>query len=137
MMILSHADNRKARDLTPLLKDLDLRADRVQHHLYVIGDVDKQHALLKHCRGQQDYIDVIRSHTEKMKADLEVIRSKTQSLDDEPFLTWINDGPGHAEKRRRQADVMRLTEKMEALQTQIAEARKTYVREENDSGEND
>ena len=135
MMILSHAENRKARDLTPLLKDLDLRADRVLHHLYVIGDMDEQYALLKHGRGQQDYIDVIRSHTEKMKADLEVIGSKTQSLDDEPFSAWINDGANKAEKRRRQADVMRLTEKMEVLQTQMAEALRTYVKEENDPGE--
>jgi hypothetical protein len=135
MMILSHADNRKARDLTPLLKDLDVRADRVLHYLYVIGDMNKQYALLKHDRGRQDYVDVIRSHNKRMKADLEVIGSKTQSLDDESFLTWINGGGNEAEKRRRQAGVMRLTEKMAALQAQMADARKTYVKEDMNLGE--
>jgi hypothetical protein len=126
-MILTHADNRRARDLTSLLKDLDLRADRILHHLYVIGDMDRQYVNLQQGMGQQDHIDVIRSHTEKMVADLEVIGSKTQSLDDSHLLKWIDDGASIVEKRSRQVDVMRLMEKIEGLQKQMAEAGKGCV----------
>ena len=126
-MILTHADNRQARDLTPLLRGLDLRADRILHHLYVINDMDRQYALLEQGMGQQDYIDVIRSHTEKMVTDLEVIGSKTQSLDDEQLLTWIVDGADLAEKRSKQVVVMSLMEKIEGLQKQMAEAGKVCV----------
>jgi hypothetical protein len=126
-MILTHADNRQARDLSPLLRDLDLRADRILHQLYVIGDMDRQYAVLEQGIDQQDYVDVIRSYTEKMVADLEVIGPRTQWLDDEHLVKWIGDGTDIVEKRSRQVVVMRLMEKIEGLQKQLAEVGKGCV----------
>jgi hypothetical protein len=129
-MELTHAQNREARDLTPLLKDLDIRADRIIYHLSILSDLDSRFSALQIDLERQDYIEVIRSHTEKMKADLKVIDSKTSHLNDEQIFDWINDGEDEAEHKNRQQKIMRLTMKMEDLQRQMTEVRKGYVGEE-------
>jgi hypothetical protein len=129
-MELTHAQNREARDLTPLLKDLDIRADRIIYHLSILSDLDSRFSALQTDLERQDYIEVIRSHTEKMEADLKVIDSKISHLNDEQIIDRINDGEDEGEHKNRQQKIMRLTMKMEDLQRQMAEARKGYVEEE-------
>jgi hypothetical protein len=129
-MELTHAQNREARDLTPLLKDLDIRADRIIYHLSILSDLDSRFSALQTDLERQDYIEVIRSHTEKMEADLKVIDSKISHLNDEQIIDRINDGEDEGEHKNRQQKIMRLTMKMEDLQRQMAEVRKGYVEEE-------
>jgi hypothetical protein len=129
-MELTHAQNREARDLTPLLKDLDIRADRIIYHLSILSDLDSRFSALQTDLERQDYIEVIRSHTEKMEADLKVIDSKISHLNDEQIIDRINDGEDEGEHKNRQQKIMRLTMKMEDLQRQMAEVRKGYVKEE-------
>jgi hypothetical protein len=129
-MELTHAQNREARDLTPLLKDLVIRADRIIYHLSILSDLDSRFSALQTDLERQDYIEVIRSHTEKMEADLKVIDSKISHLNDEQIIDRINDGEDEGEHKNRQQKIMRLTMKMEDLQRQMAEARKGYVEEE-------
>jgi hypothetical protein len=129
-MELTHAQNREARDLTLLLKDLDIRADRIIYHLSILSDLDSRFSALQTDIERQDYIDVIRSHTEKMEADLTVIDLKIRHLNDKQIFDWINDGEGDTDDKKRQQKVMRLTMKMEDLQRQMAEVRKGHVDEE-------
>jgi hypothetical protein len=129
-MELTHAQNREARDLTPLLKDLVIRADRIIYHLSILSDLDSRFSALQTDLERQDYIEVIRSHTEKMEADLKVIDSKISHLNDEQIIDRINDGEDEGEHKNRQQKIMRLTMKMEDLQRQMAEVRKGYVKEE-------
>jgi hypothetical protein len=129
-MELTHAQNREARDLTPLLKDLDIRADRIIYHLSILSDLDSRFSALQTDLERQDYIEVIRSHTEKMEADLKVIDSKISHLNDEQIFDRINDGGDEGEHKNRQQKIMRLTMKMEDLQRQMAEVRKGNVEEE-------
>jgi hypothetical protein len=122
----AHQDHQP-KDLTPLLTDLENRADRVLTSLYLLWQLDNEFPAIEKGLEQQDYIDIIRSHTEKMEADLEVIRRRNELLDDDRISDWTNNGRDDTEKANRQDCVMRLTKKIEALQEQMVEAKRGYV----------
>jgi hypothetical protein len=122
----AHQDHQP-KDLAPLLTDLENRADRVLTSLYLLWQIDNEFPVIEKGLEQQDYIDIIRSHTEKMEADLEVIRQRNELLDDDRISDWANNRRDDTEKANRQDCVMRLTKKIEALQEQIAEAKRGYV----------
>ncbi|RMZ68079.1 hypothetical protein GMOD_00004248 [Pyrenophora seminiperda CCB06] len=114
------------KDLRALLADLDDRADRILASLYVLWDLDTRYAEIEKDIQQQDYIDVIRSNTGKMEADLGVIERRAELLGGDRLFEWINGGKDEEEKEERQSIVMRLTEKMEHLERQMAEAKNGY-----------
>ena len=121
------SNTSQPNDLSKVLSDLDHRADRILVSLCVIWDLDNRYPLTEKDLGKQDYIDVIRSHTEKMEADLEVVGRKAAAMNDDEVFDWINDGMDDREKVKRQAMVVRLVAKMEDLQKQMEEAKKGYL----------
>ncbi|KAI4938936.1 uncharacterized protein J4E92_000217 [Alternaria infectoria] len=119
--------NRQPRDLTPMLMDLEDRADRVLTSLYLLKQLDDVFPAIETVIEKQDCVDNIRSHTEKMEANLEVMERKSELLDDERVCDWINNGRGDAEKENRNEFLNRLIKKMDGLQKQMAEMRRGYV----------
>jgi hypothetical protein len=127
-MSTTHASQiQQIKDLTPLLTDLEDRADRILVSLYLLWQLDEEFAEVQKGLAQQDYIDLIRSNTERMEKDLEVLRRKNELLADSRLFEWTNNGTDEEEKARRQGSVMRLMKKMEGLQKQMAEAKRGYV----------
>jgi hypothetical protein len=125
-MILTHAQNCQAKDISYLPRDLDIGADRIMSHLSILSDLDSRFSALQADLARQEYIDVIRSHTEKMEAELKVIESKFGLLNDEQIFDWINDGEDDEEDKNKQQRVTRLTVKMEDLQNQMVKVRQGY-----------
>ncbi|KAI4621144.1 uncharacterized protein J4E87_006772 [Alternaria ethzedia] len=119
--------DRQLRDLTSMLIDLEDRADRVLTSLYLLKQLDEEFAAIESVTKQQDCVDLIRSHTEKMEANLEVMERKSELLDDERICDWINNGRGDTEKENRNEFLNRLIKKMDGLQKQMAEVRRGYV----------
>ncbi|CAE7186927.1 hypothetical protein PTT_18125 [Pyrenophora teres f. teres 0-1] len=115
------------KDLTSLLSDLDDRADRILASLFVLWDLDTRYSELGKNLTRQDYIDVLRSTTEKMEAELGVVERKTGLLGDDRLFEWIDGGGNDKEKQKRQRFVMRLTEKMKDLEKQMVEAKNGYL----------
>ncbi|CAG5159570.1 uncharacterized protein ALTATR162_LOCUS5629 [Alternaria atra] len=115
------------KNLTPLFTDLEDRADRILTSLYLLWQLDEEFAEIQKGLEQQDYIDLIRANTEKMEANLEVIRRKNELLNGDRLSDWIDNGTDETEKAKRQGDIMRLTKKMEGLQKQMAEAMRVYL----------
>jgi hypothetical protein len=118
---------RHTDDLTPLLTELEDRADCVLTRLYLLWQLDEEFAEIEKSLEQQDYINLIRSITGKMEADLEVIRQKNELLNNGQLSDWIDNGTDEAEKSRKQEHVMRLMKKMDGLQKQMAEAKRGYL----------
>ena len=119
--------DRQPKDLTSILMDLEDRADRVLTSLYLLKQLDEEFAAIESVTKQQDCVDLIRSHTEKMEANLEVMERKSELLDDERICDWINNGRGDTEKENRNEFLNRLIKKMDGLQKQMAEVRRGYV----------
>lgn len=119
--------NRQLRDLTSISMDLENRADRVLRTLYLLKQLDNEFAAIETAVEQQDYVDLIRPHTEKMEANLEVMERKSELQDDDRVRDWINKGRDDTEKENRNEFFNRPIKKMESLQKQIAEARRGHV----------
>jgi len=119
--------DHQSRDLTSILMDLEDRADRVLTSLYLLKQLDEEFPAIETIIKQQDCVELIRSHTEKMEANLEVIERKSELLDDERVCDWMNNGRGDTEKENRNEFLNRLIKKIEGLQKQMAEARRGFV----------
>jgi hypothetical protein len=122
----AHQDHQP-KDLTPLLTDLENRANRVMTSLYLLWQLDNEFSAIEKGLEQQYYINIIRSHTKKMEADLDVMRRKNELLDDDRISDWTNKGRDDTAKANRQVCVIKLTKKIEDLQEQMAEAKRGYV----------
>ncbi|EDU42587.1 hypothetical protein PtrSN002B_009255 [Pyrenophora tritici-repentis] len=114
------------KDLRSLLSDLDDRADRILASLFVLWDLDTRYSEIEKSVERQDYIDVLRSTTEKMGADLGVVERKAGMLGYDRLFEWIDGGINDEEKQKRQRFVMRITEKIKDLENQMAEAKNGY-----------
>jgi hypothetical protein len=121
------AQDYQPRDLTFVLTDLEDRADRVLTSLYLLWQLDTEFEAIETSIRRQDYVDLIRSHTEKMEANLEVMERKSELLDDDSVYGWINGSSDSMEKADREKQVEKLAKKMDCLQRQMAEARRGYV----------
>jgi len=119
--------DRQPKDLTSILMDLEDRADRVLRSLYLLQQLDDDFPAIETVIEKQDCVDIIRSHTEKMEANLEVMERKSELLDDERVCDWMNNGRDDTEKENRNEFLNRLIKKMEGLQKQMAEARRGFV----------
>jgi hypothetical protein len=121
------AQDYQPRDLTFVLTDLEDRADRVLTSLYLLWQLDTEFEAIETSIRRQDYVDLIRSHTEKMETNLEVMERKSELLDDDSVYGWINGSSDSMEKADREKQVEKLAKKMDCLQRQMAEARRGYV----------
>lgn len=86
------------KDITPLLTDLEDRADRILTSLYLLWQLDEEFAEIQKGLEQQDYVDLISANTEKMEAGLEVIRRKNELLNGDRLSDWIDNGTDETEK---------------------------------------
>lgn len=113
-------------DLGKDLADLDDRIDRILVSLYVLWDLEYRFTPMETDLEQQDYIEVIYLHIEKMEVNLEVVERKAALMHDDEVFDWIDDGVDDREKVNRQRMVVRLVSKMERLQKQMDKANKGY-----------
>jgi Mg2+ and Co2+ transporter CorA len=112
--------------LTPVLEEIGRRANRVSSSLHVLKDLDNEYSVLQGVLLQQGYIGIIQRHMQRMKTDLETIKSIAEFLDNGSLRAWVDNVDNKDERNKRMYVAESLTDNLKNTEKEMEKARNNF-----------